>query len=68
MSAETVQEISSGLMDDGEHPYVPGVNCVGCGQFVGRDGWIDVEHFEMSPVVASVSGTCGRCLARQDAR
>jgi hypothetical protein len=46
-------------------PYVPGVNCNACGRFVGRDGHIGVETFEMSSVVASVDGTCARCLASE---
>ncbi len=48
-------------MDDGMTRYIPGVNCVHCGRFVGRDGHISVEHFEMSTEVASVDGECGRC-------
>jgi hypothetical protein len=34
-----------------------------CGRFVGRDGSIEVEYFEMSSTVASVEGTCARCIA-----
>lgn len=53
------------LMDDGMTPYWPGVNCIDCGRFVGRDGHISVEYFEMSTEVASVDGTCKRCMARE---
>lgn len=55
------------LMADGMTEYVPGVNCLHCGRFVGRDGSIEVEHFEMSSTVASVEGECGRCLERERA-
>lgn len=32
--------MASGVMDDGFSPFVPGVNCVDCGRFIGRDGSI----------------------------
>ena len=35
-------EWGSGLMDDEMTPYVPGINCLQCGRFVGRDGWVSV--------------------------
>lgn len=54
--------ITSGLCDDGMTPFVPGINCIDCGRFVGRDGYIGIEHFEMSSVVASVEGQCRRCI------
>lgn len=57
----TQAQITSGYTDDGR-PFVPGVNCDSCGRFVGRDGHIEIECFEMSSTVASVSGECGRCL------
>jgi hypothetical protein len=59
-----------GLMDDEMTPYLLGVNCLHCGRFVGRDGWISVDYFEMSSEVASVEGQCGKCLreAVADAR
>lgn len=62
MITETVQQIARGYMDDGEHYYVPRINCWSCGRFVGRDGWIEFETFEMSWTLASVAGQCGRCL------
>lgn len=61
---ETVQSIVSGLMTDGCSWFVPGVNCMSCGRFVGRDGWIGIQTFEMSTEVASVEGECRRCLAK----
>lgn len=53
-----------GWTNDGWSPFWPGVNCIKCGRFVGRDGSISVEHFEMSFEVASVEGECARCLSR----
>jgi hypothetical protein len=52
-------EWSAGLMT----PYVPGINCLKCGRFVGRDGWIGIDHFEMSSEIAYVEGECSRCEA-----
>jgi hypothetical protein len=43
-------------------PWFPRITCCKCGKFVGRDGVIEVEHFEMSSEIASVDGTCARCL------
>lgn len=57
-----------GYTDDGLSEFWPGVNCIECGCFVGRDGQISIEHFEMSMEVASVDGTCARCLAREGVR
>jgi hypothetical protein len=58
---ETDAQIVSGECDDGM-PFVPGINCVDCGKFVGRDGHISIEHFEMSFEVASVDGMCASCV------
>jgi hypothetical protein len=55
-------DITSGICDDGISAFVPGVNCLDCGRFVGRDGYIGIEYFEMSNEVASVEGQCRRCL------
>jgi hypothetical protein len=55
---------ASGVIDT-FMPYFPGVNCVHCGQFIGRDGAIYIETWEMSDVIASMDGECGRCL-RED--
>lgn len=66
--SEHVSDIAAGRMDDGERPFVPGINCWGCGRFVGRDGWIEIEHYEMSNEVASVAGQCGRCVKAECAR
>lgn len=57
-----IAELQSGYTDRGL-PFVSGINCSDCGRFVGRDGSIVVEHFEMSSTVASVEGTCAKCLA-----
>ena len=54
--------MAEGLMNDGMTPFVPGVNCLDCGRFVGRDGSIEIGHFEMSNEVAYVEGWCARCL------
>lgn len=60
VGSQTVTE-DPGMAYDGR-PYIPGVNCADCGRFVGRDGVICVEYFEMSSTIASVDGTCARCL------
>lgn len=59
----TLDEIQRGYCDN-DYPYVPGVNCIGCGKFVGRDGWIGVGHCEMSSQIAYVEGECARCVRR----
>jgi hypothetical protein len=59
---ETVSEIERGWCDDELHRYVPGINCCVCGQFVGRDGNIEIETFELSLTVASIDGTCAQCM------
>lgn len=62
----TSREVYVSTISNGEdlngRPYVAGIPCCECGKFVGRDGVIHIETFEMSNVVASVDGTCGRCL------
>jgi hypothetical protein len=58
-------DICNGLMDDELHAYVPGINCLDCGRFVGRDGYIGIEHYEMSSQVASVEGQCRRCIDKE---
>jgi hypothetical protein len=65
---EYVGQIVRGVMDDGATRYVPGVHCMTCGRFVGRDGWIEIETFEMSEIVASVEGECARCLQAQTSK
>lgn len=52
-----------GVCTDGATPYVPDVHCMTCGRFVGRDGWIGIEYYEMSTGIASIEGECARCLA-----
>lgn len=54
-----------GLMLSGLSPYFPGISCVKCGKFVGRDGHMDVEYWENSFEVASVDGTCLKCLSEE---
>jgi len=61
---ETRHDIVRGVCDDTGMPYVPGVNCINCGKFVGRNGYIEIDYFEMSNEVASVSGECAHCLHR----
>lgn len=51
--------------EDGR-PFIPGVNCWTCGRFVGRDGSIEITHFEMSNTIASVEGECAQCLAKEN--
>lgn len=58
----TEWDLVRGTCDDGMTPYVPGIPCGECGRFVGRDGYIGINHFEMSSEVASVEGECARCL------
>jgi hypothetical protein len=60
--AELTLGHASGVTDDGFMPYFPGVNCIHCGRFIGRDGAIYIETWEMSDVIASMDGECGRCL------
>lgn len=60
--ADYISTIGRGTCED-HHPFVPGINCMECGRFVGRDGSIEIEHFEMSGEVASVEGTCSACIA-----
>lgn len=62
---ETTAQIQRGWCDDELAPFVPGINCLVCGRFVGRDGHISVETFEMSSTVASVEGECARCLSAE---
>lgn len=66
MMGETDYDIVRGVCKDGM-PYVPGIPCSRCGRFVGRDGWIGIEHFEMSNEVGSVEGECARCMAAEAA-
>lgn len=61
---ETAQMITRGCTDD-DRPFVPGLNCLDCGRFVGRDGYVGIETFEMSGEVASVEGMCARCVRRE---
>jgi hypothetical protein len=57
------------FMDDERHGSgVPGINCLDCGRFVGRDGHIFIEYFEMSGEGASVEGRCRRCLDAEHRR
>lgn len=51
-----------GMMLDGINDYLPGINCITCGRFVGRDGYIHIAHYEMSSQVASVDGECRACI------
>lgn len=55
-------ESGHGLTLDGLQTFWPGMPCLHCGKFVGRDGWFNVEHFEMSNEIASVDAECRRCL------
>lgn len=54
--------MAESMMDNGIDLFVPGVNCDECGRFVGRDGSICIEYFEMSREIAGVDGTCRRCI------
>ena len=56
------RDITNGLMDDDCMPFVSGVNCLDCGRFVGRDGYIGIGYCEMSSEVAYVEGQCRRCI------
>jgi hypothetical protein len=58
----TTSESGYGVTLDGLHAYWPGIPCYVCGKFVGRDGHVGVEHFEMSSEIASVEGICRRCI------
>jgi hypothetical protein len=55
-------ESGYGVTLDGWSAYFPGIPCLECGRFVGRDGSIEIDHFEMSSEISSVEGTCRRCL------
>lgn len=61
----TTAQIMSGYTTSGM-PYVSGVPCLACGKFVGRDGYIGIDTFEMSETVCGVEGECARCLARPE--
>jgi hypothetical protein len=50
------------LMDNGITVFTPGVNCITCGRFIGRDGALYYEYFEMSDELAGLDGYCGRCI------
>jgi hypothetical protein len=49
----TASESGHGCAIDGS-PFFPGMQCVHCHRFVGRDGHFAVDHFEMSSTIASV--------------
>lgn len=49
-------------MTDGMTEYTPRVNCITCGRFVGKDGSLNYEYFEMSSEIASLDGECRRCI------
>jgi hypothetical protein len=57
-----VSEQQLGVMDNGITLFTPGVNCIHCGRFIGRDGALYYEYFEMSSELASLDGYCGRCI------
>lgn len=50
------------LYDRDGREFIPGVNCVDCGRFVGTDGSTMATCFEMSNEIAYVEGVCARCL------
>lgn len=50
-----------GYTNDGEYPFFPGVPCLHCGRFVGRDGIFNVEFFEMSNTLASMDAEHHAC-------
>lgn len=52
----------NGVTLDGMTEFFPGINCIECAKFVGRDGVMEITYFEMSNEIASIEGTCGRCL------
>jgi hypothetical protein len=59
---ETPSESGYGVTLDGWTAYWPGVQCMECCRFVGRDGRFEIDRFEMSSAIASVEATCGRCM------
>lgn len=60
-------ESGYGVTLDGWYPFFPGTPCVHCGQFVGRDGIFNVEHFEMSTEIASMDAEHRDCLRSKHA-
>lgn len=50
------------LYDYEGREFIPGLNCVDCGRFVGTDGSTRATYFEMSSEIAYVEGICARCL------
>jgi hypothetical protein len=65
----TPSESGYGWTEDGMYPFFPGMPCLSCGRFVGRDGYFGVEHFEMSNEIASVEAEHWDCArAKEDAR
>lgn len=54
LARETPSESGYGWTLDLMTPFFPGVPCVHCGRFVGRNGIFNLEHFEMSDELASL--------------
>ena len=50
------------LYDRDGREFIPGVNCVDCGRFVGTDGSTIFFKLEMRYEIAYVEGVCARCL------
>ncbi len=53
-----------GWTHDGMYPFWPGVPCLHCGRFVGRDGIFNYETWEMSNEVASLDAEHRECAHR----
>lgn len=63
LARTTQSESGYGWTLDMVYPFFPGLPCVHCGKFVGRDGIFNVEHFEMSDTISSLDAEhrgCGR--------
>ncbi len=62
ISTDSPSESGYGGTNDGTYPFFPGVPCVHCGKFVGRDGIFNIEHFEMSSEIASLDAEHRECV------
>lgn len=61
LARSTPSESGHGWTLDMAYPFFPGVPCVHCGKFVGRDGVFNLEHFEMSNTIASLDAEHRGC-------
>lgn len=61
LARTTPSESGYGWCPDLMTPFFPGMPCVHCGKFVGRNGHFNVEHYEMSDTIASLDAEHHDC-------